>query len=290
MVYERKHAEIGKTLELARGLAGSSDAAPDAETIRSAVKSVLEKSNHDAQQESRATHRWLKSPEDILVAAATICALWCTYVFRNELKSFEDRVLGRTNKQPKKHTIIPETPAARQAAPAARATPNERASKLHAATPSNHSEATPHGHAHSAQSSQSSINTKRTHQLRRATYDFWNSLDGISFEHEFSELLGDLGYRTTVTPRSGDGGIDILAVRDGATMAVQCKRTSAPASPAMTRELLGSMTHSRVPHGMLVCTAGFSKGARDFAAQNSIQLVDVHAIVLLSQQALHRTS
>ena len=52
--------------------------------------------------------------------------------------------------------------------------------------------------------------------------------------------------------------------KDGETIVVQCKSHNKPVGPATARELYGAMMDFGADRAILACTAGFTKGARDF--------------------------
>lgn len=95
------------------------------------------------------------------------------------------------------------------------------------------------------------------------------------FEEFTASLLERLGYRgIQLTPRSGDGGRDVVATmmvnNVPIIMAFECKRysTSNKIGPDILRMLLGTITHARTRAdvGVLVTTSSFTSGARSFMA------------------------
>ena len=56
-----------------------------------------------------------------------------------------------------------------------------------------------------------------------------DAMKGYEFEHFCADLLKKNGFRkVSVTPASGDQGVDIIAVRGTARYAIQCKRYASP--------------------------------------------------------------
>jgi hypothetical protein len=99
------------------------------------------------------------------------------------------------------------------------------------------------------------------------------SLSPREFEAFVARLAEELGFENVVlTPASGDGGRDILAIKrvHGISFlcAFECKRYSAdrPVGPEIARALLGTITHekSRATKGILVTTSSFTPAAREF--------------------------
>jgi len=91
-------------------------------------------------------------------------------------------------------------------------------------------------------------------------------VDGIRFEHFVSDLLRAMGYRTTVTQASGDGGFDIVAHRDPLGLEppiikVQCKRTVASMGAPDVQKLTGTLAPGGQELGLFVTLGGYSKDA-----------------------------
>ena len=63
---------------------------------------------------------------------------------------------------------------------------------------------------------------KRTN-LNWSSKNWWWSLDGWEFEEEVARVFELNGYKTKVTKKSGDGGIDIIMYKNNYKYAVQCK-------------------------------------------------------------------
>jgi hypothetical protein len=107
------------------------------------------------------------------------------------------------------------------------------------------------------------------------------------FEEFTADLLSRLGFTgIELTPRSGDGGRDVVATRivNGIPiiMAFECKQyESNKIGPDILRALLGTITHgaTRASMGVLVTTSSFTHGARTFlASEASIDGKDFEAI------------
>ncbi|WP_110946663.1 restriction endonuclease [Pseudomonas bohemica] len=106
-----------------------------------------------------------------------------------------------------------------------------------------------------------------------------NTLLSISW-HEFELLVGEAlrrrGYKVQDTGSNGpDGGIDLVARKDGETYLVQCKQwRSVQVGVPVVRELYGAMAAEGAVGGFVVTSGTFTKQARDFASGRNLQLVD----------------
>ena len=91
-------------------------------------------------------------------------------------------------------------------------------------------------------------------------------LEGVPFEYFVSDLLRAMGYRTQVTPASGDGGFDIIAHRDllglePPIIKVQCKRTLSTIGAPDVQKLTGTLAPGGSELGLFVTLGSYSKDA-----------------------------
>ena len=126
---------------------------------------------------------------------------------------------------------------------------------------------------------------------RRKLINHWLSLGGLELEDEMVALCSRLGYRVETTPLSGDGGVDlILRNNSGKKVVVQCKSYKSPVGPAAARELYGSMMHFGADRAVLVCPAGFTRGAVEFVRGKEIDLVSASKLIDLAASAARGNS
>jgi restriction system protein len=121
--------------------------------------------------------------------------------------------------------------------------------------------------------------------MERRRREFWETLDGWSFEHELAEVLRKVDYKAEVTRGSGDDGVDIWAEKDGETIAIQCKRYSGAVGPAVVRELYGVLLHFEADRGIVATTGYFTGGAFDFAEDKQIELWTLNDILRLQDSS-----
>jgi restriction system protein len=116
-----------------------------------------------------------------------------------------------------------------------------------------------------------------------------HSISPTAFERLIQALLEAMDFvETTVTPASGDGGIDVRGtwrVAEGIEirMAIQAKRWKSNVLAPVVQAVRGSLTGSE--RGMIITTSDFSKGAREEAADprkaSTISLVNGEQLVKL---------
>lgn len=123
---------------------------------------------------------------------------------------------------------------------------------------------------------------RNSRESQRLSIDELYALSPKAFEHYVARLFERRGYKVEVRGRSGDLGVDLMLARgDGRRAVVQCKRYRYSVGPEIVRELLGTMLHERAVHGFLVTTAEISDGARSWAADKPITLIDGAALAQL---------
>lgn len=112
-------------------------------------------------------------------------------------------------------------------------------------------------------------------ELRRNP-ELMKGLDDRKFEEFCAELLDRIGFeKVQLTPRSGDGGRDVIAIKTihgiPILLAFECKRfkESRKIGLGIMRSLLGSVVHrnTMVNKGVLLTTSSFTAPSKTFIAQ-----------------------
>jgi restriction system protein len=102
-----------------------------------------------------------------------------------------------------------------------------------------------------------------------------NAMNDREFEHEVAAIFGRLGYRTEVTPKTGDLGADVLMWdRGGAKWVVQVKQYSHPVGRPTVQAMRGVKRDFGAEGAMVVALSHFTKGAVEYAESQGIRLVD----------------
>ena len=114
-------------------------------------------------------------------------------------------------------------------------------------------------------------------------YNYWNSLDGHSFERAVAALYRSLGFDAVVSKEGGDGGVDILLKKDDDDIVVQCKAHSKAVTPTVARDLYGTMVGNNYSKGIIVSKNGFTKGVYEFVKGKNIELVDLDMLLRIQQ-------
>lgn len=116
----------------------------------------------------------------------------------------------------------------------------------------------------------------RRRALRAVQFSHIDTMRGEEFEEYVAELLRFQGYKTRMTPRSGDYGVDIVASRDGVKTAVQIKRYTKKLDQKPIREAVTGMAVRQYgcTKAMVVTNSTFTKAAAFLAAESGCDLVD----------------
>lgn len=121
--------------------------------------------------------------------------------------------------------------------------------------------------------------TTRDFVLKRLTVH----LHGHPLEHFVSNVLETMGYRSKVTKKSGDGGVDIIAHRDELGLEppiikVQVKSGQGTIGDPEVSQLYGKVDKGEV--GLFVSLGAFSKAARAFEnTKSNLKLIDGYDFV-----------
>lgn len=116
----------------------------------------------------------------------------------------------------------------------------------------------------------------RRKALRALQIAHIDAMTGEEFEEYVAELLRFQGYKTRMTPRSGDYGVDIVASKDGVKTAVQIKRYSNKLDQKPIREAVTGMAVRQYgcTKAMVVTSSTFTKAAEFLAKESNCELVD----------------
>ena len=130
------------------------------------------------------------------------------------------------------------------------------------------------------------VNTALMRHLKNNPEDM-HQLSWSSFESLTARLLKELGYEVTSTPLTGDGGVDIWALKRSdlgdILYAIDAKkyRPDRLVGPDLVRAIYGVADLSNASVGMIVTTSHFSPAAKALESQyrHRISLKDYHNLV-----------
>lgn len=101
-----------------------------------------------------------------------------------------------------------------------------------------------------------------------------DSMTGIEFERYLRQLLTSQGYSVTMTPGSGDLGVDLVAARGSDRIAIQVKRYNTKISRRAISDAVAGMNHYRCNRAMVITNSTFTPGALTLARSTGCTLID----------------
>ena len=101
-------------------------------------------------------------------------------------------------------------------------------------------------------------------------------MNPTEFEKYIGTLFQHLGYKTTLNGGPHDGGIDVIAEKDGVKHYIQCKKfITSEVGVGAVRDFYGAMAgQAALGKGFFITTNKFSLDAEKFAEDKPIELVD----------------
>lgn len=102
-------------------------------------------------------------------------------------------------------------------------------------------------------------------------------VDGIDFEHWCASQLRLQGWQVQVSKSSGDQGVDVIARREGCSVAIQCKRYSQPVGNKAVQEIFSAKKFASTDHACVIGTGGFTRSARELAGATGVLLLEAEA-------------
>ena len=100
-----------------------------------------------------------------------------------------------------------------------------------------------------------------------------DGMEGHEFEYFCADLLRRHGFvNVSVTPGSGDQGVDVLAEKEGVKYAVQCKNYASPLSNTPVQEVNAGKTFYRCHVGVVMTNSTFTPGAMELAEATGVLL------------------
>lgn len=111
-------------------------------------------------------------------------------------------------------------------------------------------------------------------------------LQGIKpseFEDFIAELYSRLGYKTEKVGRAYDGGVDVIASKDGIINYIQCKKfITSQVGVEQVREFVGVLVGKLANgNGIFITTNIFTTEAKKYAEESMIELIDGYKLTKL---------
>ena len=116
--------------------------------------------------------------------------------------------------------------------------------------------------------------------------DFDERMSGEEFEEYVQPILQRNGYKhVTLTKKSGDYGVDIIAEYKGESYAIQCKKYAKPVGVSAVQQAYSGCQYYECDHAVVVTNHRFTHQAVTLASNNEVELWDGDDLKKLKKKA-----
>jgi restriction system protein len=105
-----------------------------------------------------------------------------------------------------------------------------------------------------------------------------DGMSGVEFEGYVAARLRRAGWQVRFTPAVGDYGVDLIAEKDGQSVAIQCKRHGKSVGVAAVQQVVSGALHHGCTRSLVVSNQEFTTAARQLAYTHSCQLIGRRAL------------
>lgn len=131
------------------------------------------------------------------------------------------------------------------------------------------------------------------YRIKKRRFDGWytdkdllgrlRQMHPTQFEEYIADLYRRLGYRTERVGQSHDGGVDVIAVKDGIKHYIQCKKfITSKATVHDVRDFAGALIDKLARgKGVFITTNIFTEEAEQYAKDKPIELIDQNKLLRL---------
>jgi restriction system protein len=100
-----------------------------------------------------------------------------------------------------------------------------------------------------------------------------DDLDPIEYERFCAQQLEESGWKTRLTANTGDHGTDIVATKNGVSIAIQCKKYSNPVGNAAVQEIIAGKAFEGTQFAAVVSNISYTSHAIQLAQKASVLLL-----------------
>ncbi len=107
-------------------------------------------------------------------------------------------------------------------------------------------------------------------------YDFSkiDYMDGIEFENLIDAKFQKMGYTTKLTKATKDYGVDLIAVKNKKSIAIQIKRYNRNVGVKAIQEVIAAKAFYKTDTAMVLTNSYFTKPAQNLAKETNVILID----------------
>lgn len=113
-----------------------------------------------------------------------------------------------------------------------------------------------------------------------------DAMNGHDFESYCASILSKIGFiNVSVTPGSGDQGVDVIAEKEGVRYAIQCKCYSSNLGNTPIQEVCAGKNMYNCHVGVVMTNRYFTESAKQLAERNGILLWDREKLIQMIEDA-----
>jgi restriction system protein len=105
-----------------------------------------------------------------------------------------------------------------------------------------------------------------------------DAMSGVEFEGYVAARLRRAGWQVRFTPAVGDYGVDLIAEKDGQSVAIQCKRHGKSVGVAAVQQVVSGARHHGCTRSIVVSNQEFTTAAKQLAYTHRCQLIGRRAL------------
>jgi restriction system protein len=105
-----------------------------------------------------------------------------------------------------------------------------------------------------------------------------DAMTGTEFEDYVAARLRRAGWQVTFTSVIGDYGVDLIAQKDGKSVAIQCKRHGKSIGVAAVQQVVSGARHHGCTKSIVVSNQEFTQAAKQLAVTHGCQLIGRRAL------------
>lgn len=107
-------------------------------------------------------------------------------------------------------------------------------------------------------------------------YDFSkiDYMDGIEFENLIDAKFQKMGYTTKLTKATKDYGVDLIAIKNKKSIAIQIKRYNRNVGVKAIQEVIAAKAFYKTDTAMVLTNSYFTKPAKNLAKETNVVLID----------------
>ena len=122
---------------------------------------------------------------------------------------------------------------------------------------------------------------RREDNLKNSTIKKIDNMTGEEFEEFLQVSVKSKGYKTMLTPITGDYGADLLVKKNGVKTVIQAKRWKSIVGVEAVQQVVASMRYYKATDAMVITNNYYSQNAINLAKVNNVRLWDRGDVIKL---------